>query len=99
MLLNAPEYFNHPFLKQNKILYRHYQENIANRCKSKNSLVVLPTGLGKTIIGIILMAYRLLAYSEAKIIILAPTRPLVSQHKAACEKYLNVPLEHICLLT
>lgn len=99
MLLNAPEYFNHPFLKQNKILYRHYQENIAHRCKSKNSLVVLPTGLGKTIIGIILIAYRLLAYSEAKIIILAPTRPLVSQHKAACEKYLNVPLEHICLLT
>ena len=98
MPLNAPEYFNHPFLKQNKILYRHYQENIAHRCKSKNSLVVLPTGLGKTIIGIILMAYRLLEYSEAKIIILAPTRPLVSQHKAACEKYLNIPLEHICLL-
>ena len=98
MPLNAPEYFNHPFLKHNKILYRHYQENIAHRCKSKNSLVVLPTGLGKTIIGIILMAYRLLEYSEAKIIILAPTRPLVSQHKAACEKYLNIPLEHICLL-
>jgi Fanconi anemia group M protein len=98
MPLNAPEYFNHPFLKQNKILYRHYQENIAHRCKSKNSLVVLPTGLGKTIIGIILMAYRLLEYSGAKIIILAPTRPLVSQHKAACEKYLNIPLEHICLL-
>ena len=98
MPLNASEYFNHPFLKQNKILYRHYQENIANRCKGKNSLVVLPTGLGKTIIGIILMANRLLEYSEAKIMILAPTRPLVSQHKAACEKYLDIPLENICLL-
>ncbi|MFX1417983.1 MAG: DEAD/DEAH box helicase [Promethearchaeota archaeon] len=97
---NEPKlYLNGPFLKKNKIFYRDYQKNIVNSCKHKNSLVVLPTGLGKTIIGILLIANRLKDYSKAKIIILAPTRPLVSQHKASCKKFLNVDLNEITLFT
>jgi len=93
------QYLNGPFLKKNQILYRDYQKNIFNSCKNKNSLVVLPTGLGKTIIGILLISNSLKKYSKAKIIILAPTRPLVSQHKSSCEKFLNIDLEEITSFT
>jgi Fanconi anemia group M protein len=84
------EYFNEPFLKKNRVFYRKYQNNIIKKCKGRNSLVVLPTGLGKTIIGILLIGKALEKYSKSKIIILAPTRPLVSQHKASCEDFLNI---------
>ena len=92
-------YFNGPFLKKNRILYRQYQSNIVNSCLNKNSLVVLPTGLGKTIIGILLIDLALKKYPSSKIIILAPTRPLVSQHRDSCEKLLNIDPEEIILLT
>ncbi len=93
------EYLNGPFLKINQILCREYQKNIVNSCKTKNSLVVLPTGLGKTIIGILLIAHRLKKYSNAKIIILAPTRPLVAQHRDSCEKFLDLDVNEIALFT
>ena len=92
-------YLNGLFLKKNQILCRDYQRNIVNSCKTKNSLVVLPTGLGKTIIGILLIANRLNKYLEAKIIILAPTRPLVAQHKASCERFLDIDINEIVAFT
>ncbi len=99
MQIELKQYFNGPFLKENQIFFRDYQKNIVNSCKNKNSLVVLPTGLGKTIIGILLISNNLKKYSKAKIIILAPTRPLVSQHKASCEKFLDIDLEEITYFT
>lgn len=99
-LKNIPEYFNGNFLKKNTINYRNYQDNIVKKCRAKNSLVVLPTGLGKTIIGILLIANALEKYNgKAKTIILAPTRPLVAQHKASCEIFLDVDKKKISLLT
>ncbi len=92
-------YFNHPFLKKNRVLYRQYQNNIIKRCKGRNSLIVLPTGLGKTIIGILLVGKALEKYPESKIIILAPTRPLVSQHKASCKEFLNIEPNEIISFT
>ncbi|MFX1366232.1 MAG: DEAD/DEAH box helicase [Promethearchaeota archaeon] len=92
-------YFNGPFLKKNQVIQRSYQKNIVNSCKNKNSLVVLPTGLGKTIIGILLISKCLYKYPKAKIIILAPTRPLVSQHRDSCERFLDIDLEEITTFT
>ncbi|MFX1311633.1 MAG: DEAD/DEAH box helicase [Promethearchaeota archaeon] len=94
-----PHFFNGQFLKKNRIVYRQYQNNIINSSKNKNSLLVLPTGLGKTIIGILLINHTLTKYSNSKILILAPTRPLVSQHKDSCEKFLNINPKEIILLT
>lgn len=99
MNIGSPEYYNGPYLKKDKVFYRHYQNNIVNCCKNKNSLVVLPTGLGKTIIGILLIANSLTHYPKSKIIILAPTRPLVAQHRSSCEKFLDVSVEKIVLFT
>jgi Fanconi anemia group M protein len=99
MHTDLPEYFNGTYLEENKVFYRHYQNNIFHSCKNKNSLVVLPTGLGKTIIGILLIAHALKKYSKGKIIVLAPTRPLVSQHEASCKKFLKYNEEKVVSLT
>ena len=58
---------------------REYQINIFNSAKEYNTLVVLPTGLGKTIIAAMLAEYVLFEKNE-KVLFLAPTRPLVMQH-------------------
>ncbi|MHA2326670.1 MAG: DEAD/DEAH box helicase, partial [Promethearchaeota archaeon] len=99
MQIESIRYFNGPNIKKDTILYRHYQSNIAKSCKNKNSLVVLPTGLGKTIIGILLIAYSLKKYPKSKTVILAPTRPLVTQHKDSCERFLDIDSEKIISLT
>ncbi|MBN1215418.1 MAG: DEAD/DEAH box helicase family protein [Candidatus Lokiarchaeota archaeon] len=100
MVMRKIQYFNDSFLKKNKIEYRHYQNNILNDYKNKNSLIVLATGLGKTIIGILLIIERLKKYNKnGKIIILAPTRPLVIQHYNACKKFIDIEDKKISYLT
>ena len=93
------EYFNYRFLKKNRVRFRQYQYNVFNKCMNRNSLVVLPTGLGKTIIAILLIAKNLQKYSDSKIVILAPTRPLVWQHFNSCIELLNLDEENITQFT
>jgi len=59
---------------------RDYQKDIFNTTKTNNTLVVLPTGIGKTLIALMLAVHRIKRYPLSKIIFLAPTRPLVEQH-------------------
>ena len=63
-----------------KTIPREYQQNIYETAKDNNTLVVLPTGLGKTLIALLLAIDRLKKYPGSKILMLAPTRPLVEQH-------------------
>jgi len=58
---------------------RRYQETILNTCTNKNTLVVLPTGLGKTKIAILTAITRLNQYPDSKILFLTPTKPLANQ--------------------
>jgi len=67
-------------LQQGGIEAREYQRAIAKTALTANTLVVLPTGLGKTIVAMLVATDRLSAYPQSKILILAPTRPLVLQH-------------------
>ncbi len=73
-------YFQHPLIKENAIERRLYQETIIAEAAKKNTLVVLPTGTGKTPVAIGLTAIRMAKYPGSKILILAPTKPLVNQH-------------------
>lgn len=57
---------------------RNYQKEIFESIKNEDSLVVLPTGLGKTIIAIYLICHRLEEGKRA--LIMAPSRPLCKQH-------------------
>jgi Fanconi anemia group M protein len=88
------------FIKELNIEYRKYQVEIAKKCVNKNSLVVLPTGLGKTIIGLFVAAYTLEIFPRnSKIIILAPTRPLINQHYETFKKLLIIPEKQFVVLT
>jgi len=66
------------FLKN--IQPRKYQQDIYSTCKEKNCLVVLPTGIGKTLVALMLTIERLTKFPEEKILFLAPTKPLAEQH-------------------
>ncbi|MBT4376788.1 DEAD/DEAH box helicase [archaeon] len=68
---------------------RKYQEEIYKTCTEKNCLVVLPTGLGKTLIALMLTIDRMKKYPREKILILAPTKPLAEQHLKSFKK--NLP--------
>jgi len=63
-----------------KVLPREYQKAILNVCVEKNCLVVLPTGLGKTLIALMLTIERMKSFPGEKVLLLAPTRPLAEQH-------------------
>ncbi len=70
------------------ILPREYQKVIFETAKEKNTLVVLPTGMGKTLIALMLSIDRLKKYPGEKVLMLAPTKPLVEQHLASFRKAL-----------
>jgi Fanconi anemia group M protein len=60
---------------------REYQLTIAEAAQKSNTLVVLPTGLGKTIIALLVATSRLnLIGRGKKVLVLAPTKPLTLQH-------------------
>jgi len=57
---------------------RDYQKAIADSALSRgNTLVVLPTGLGKTLVALLVIVERM---KHGRILFLAPTKPLCEQH-------------------
>lgn len=78
-----------------KLNLRIYQQTILNTAANHNTLVVLPTGLGKTHIAIGLSAMKV---NSGKVLILAPTVPLVSQHKNTFMQFFS-PSEEITMLS
>ncbi len=93
------EFISHPLVKQNLISRRKYQENIFINCLNKNCLVVIPTGLGKTVIALMLTVQRLTEFEDSKVILLAPTKPLVEQHYKSFLELTNLPEESLISLT
>ena len=87
-------YFNHPLLVENSLLFREYQNIIVEKALYKNSLIVVPTSLGKTIITLLICIDILYNWKKSKILILAPTRPLVRQHLNLFKRFTKI--ENIC---
>ncbi|HDL16131.1 MAG TPA: DEAD/DEAH box helicase, partial [Euryarchaeota archaeon] len=83
-------FIKHPLIREETIEARLYQETIVAGAVRSNTLVVAPTALGKTIIGVMVAVYRLQRYPESKILMLATTRPLVNQHAESFKNTLNV---------
>ncbi|MBU4086823.1 MAG: DEAD/DEAH box helicase family protein [Nanoarchaeota archaeon] len=67
---------------------RKYQQEILETCREKSCLVVLPTGIGKTLIALMLTIERMKKFPEEKVLFLAPTRPLTEQHLEYFKKHL-----------
>ena len=72
-------FISHPLLQPDKVLKRAYQVNLFASCAKSNCLVVIPTGLGKTIVALLLAIHQL-KQPGTRFLFLAPTRPLVEQH-------------------
>lgn len=92
-------FVTHPLIKDNSIESRLYQNSIFNSSKDKNSLIILPTSLGKTVISALICADVLYNYKQSRILIMAPTRPLVLQHLLSFSSFLKVLDDQKILLT
>lgn len=64
-----------------------------------NTLVSLPTGLGKTLIAAVVMYNYYRWFPTGKVIFCAPTRPLVTQQIEACYRIMGVPTAHTAEIT
>jgi len=87
------------FLNYEKIKPRLYQEFIASTAIEKNTLCILPTGMGKTLVAIMVAAYRLEKFPDSKILMVAPTRPLVNQHMKNFSNLMNLEKTEFIALT
>ncbi|XP_076064312.1 FA complementation group M isoform X3 [Oratosquilla oratoria] len=70
---------------------RQYQYDIVHKSLFLNTLVALPTGLGKTFIAAVLMYNFYRWYPQGKVIFMAPTKPLVTQQVEACYNVMGIP--------
>jgi len=87
-----------PIINEKAFDKREYQENIYKTALEKNTLVVLPTGMGKTLVAVMVGAERLDSLG-GKILIMAPTRPLNAQHTKSFEKFTFIGKGDIKLIT
>lgn len=96
---NEVNYIELPLLKPNTVEDRLYQRIIAYKATLKNTLVVLPTALGKTIISALVALHLFRKYKDKRILIMAPTRPLVIQHRETYKKILKINPSNLVVLT
>jgi ERCC4-related helicase len=95
----AVKFVNSPLIKPGALEERKYQVELAEICFSQNTLVVLPTGLGKTAIALLTIAKFLSTDIGSRCLLLAPTRVLVHQHYTFLLKCLDLPDGEIAFLT
>lgn len=74
----------HPLLKGGAVLHRPYQVALARASLAEPTLVVLPAGLGKTQVAILVAAERL-RQAGGFVLVLAPNRPTARRLKADFE--------------
>jgi len=85
----ADVFIEHPLLKKESIEHREFQVNIAGESAKEPTLVVLPTGLGKTVVALLVIA-DILRDRKGKVLFLAPTKPLVDQHAEFLSQNLQI---------
>ncbi|XP_073433877.1 Fanconi anemia group M protein isoform X2 [Dendrobates tinctorius] len=78
---------------------RGYQLSMAHTALLHNTLVCLPTGLGKTFIAAVVMYNFYRWYPSGKIVFMAPTKPLVAQQIEACFRVMGIPQVHMAEMT
>jgi ERCC4-related helicase len=93
------DYVKHPLIVENSIEARAYQEAILGTAAKNHTLCVLPTGLGKTNVAMMLAAHRLEKYPDSRILVMAPTRPLVNQHYKVFGMSMKIPQEEMVAIT
>ncbi|MDY6780896.1 MAG: DEAD/DEAH box helicase, partial [Halobacteria archaeon] len=98
------DYIDHDLLNDGVVERRLYQLELSSAALSEPSLVVLPTGTGKTTVSLLVTAARLkrAGYGDGaspKSLFLAPTKPLVEQHASFYREALDVPDDEVQVFT
>ncbi len=88
------DYISHPLIRPKTVERRSYQLSLAASSLLSNTLIVLPTGLGKTVIALLVIASRLLN-ENGKVLFLAPTKPLVEQHAEFLKRTMRISEDEI----
>lgn len=78
---------------------RLYQQTIFATAVKYNTLVVLPTGMGKTNVFLMLAAQRLKQYPKSKILLIGPTRPLIEQYMSVFKKHFEIDDANLAIFT
>ena len=84
------KWIQHPLIKSEKIESRLYQQVLAaDVLKKGNTMIVAPTALGKTIVAALVSAEKLKTIENSKVLVLAPSKPLVIQHEESFREFLK----------
>ena len=94
-----PSYVDAKGIIKESIEYRRYQVDLAEIGSKENTMIVLSTGLGKTVIAALVAAARLIQHPDSKVLFLAPSRPLVDQQARYLRRVLDVNPEHVVCMT
>ena len=78
--------FEHKNLKGDSLEDRDYQSNISEACLKQSTMVILPTGMGKTVIALRVILERL---HVGPVLLMAPTKPLAQQHAEFLEEHIS----------
>lgn len=90
------KWIQHPLIKAEKVESRLYQQVLAaNVLKKGNTMIVAPTALGKTIVAALVAAERLKTFPNSKILVLAPSKPLVVQHEESFREFLTTTVSSL----
>jgi Fanconi anemia group M protein len=95
----APSYVVHPMVREGVVEDREYQRRIVERALDTNTLVVLPTALGKTVIAELVAAELLHRYPGCRVLMMAPTKPLALQHRESILRHLKLEREEVATVT
>jgi ERCC4-related helicase len=88
-----------PLIYNESIEFRGYQKDIVDSAYNKNTLVILPTALGKTVIAILVSAHALYNHRRKRVLVIAPTRPLVVQHMRSFFSVLKISQDQLSEVT
>ena len=88
-----------PMIRKKSVVQRAYQVNLSEIAAKKSTMVVLSTGLGKTVIAALVAAKRLVQFPDSKILFLAPSRPLVDQQARFLRRVLDLDEGLVVCLT
>ena len=78
---------------------RLYQEMILATASKRNTLIVLPTGMGKTNIFLMIAADRISKFPGSKVVLIGPTRPLIDQYLKVFEQHFEAGENKMCIMT
>jgi Fanconi anemia group M protein len=94
-----PRYVVHPMVRDGVIEDRDYQRRFVERALEANTLAVLPTALGKTVIAELVAAELLHRHPGCRILFMAPTKPLALQHRESVLKHLKLREDEVAAVT